>query len=200
MKHSRESLLEHLAEQRDFLDVACDAYDNGRTAMAKVIAVHLRTLVHQTPSSQALLQQLGVLDDLEVPDRTGGKHLDENTIFAVSLVSMSFAETGLIYRPAWTSEETPTSPFFVWWTNNVMKTERFWSRRDIVLGMANKDGGAHVQEALSGPWLAVTRESLWESHGEGPLVSPVNPFLPAVRTIAGELMYALDHQVRDLLA
>jgi hypothetical protein len=56
---TREDLVAHLREQYGFLAVSCELFDQGNEAEAKRIAVAIRTLVHDTPASHSLLEQLG---------------------------------------------------------------------------------------------------------------------------------------------
>ena len=58
-KVGRSELLGHLSEQIGFLRASARAFDEGNVTEAKRIAAVIRTLVHSTKASHALLSQLG---------------------------------------------------------------------------------------------------------------------------------------------
>ena len=53
------------------------------------------------------------------------------------------------------------APVREWWTNPVMRDfeGRFFSRADLVLSVANQDGGAHVDPILDPPYHALVAEN-----------------------------------------
>ncbi|HWG61185.1 MAG TPA: hypothetical protein VG253_05680, partial [Streptosporangiaceae bacterium] len=61
----KSNLLRQLREHTDFLEASAAAFDSGFEAEAKRLAVSLRVLLHDTPSSHALLDQLGIKDKLK---------------------------------------------------------------------------------------------------------------------------------------
>lgn len=66
---SRKSRLEALlAEQYDFLRASAARFDDGHHHESKRLALTLRVLLHDTPKSASLLDQLGVKDTLMFVD------------------------------------------------------------------------------------------------------------------------------------
>jgi hypothetical protein len=85
-----------------------------------------------------------------------------------------------------------SSAFAQWWAATVFvdRAQRRMSRADVVLSVANKDGGAHVDASLPGDYASLSRgNSLgWTADGK-PL--PGRPELIAIRQIAHEVLKTL---------
>jgi len=86
-----------------------------------------------------------------------------------------------------------------WWNKIViidsLKTK--FSRRDLVLALANKDGGAHVDPALDESYNNLSRKNSvgWIAHHSSGVETPVNEIeLYSVRQIAYELLMSIDRQ------
>lgn len=156
--------LEHLNDQLGFLDDSCERYDAGLRREYKRLAAAIRILVHDSESSRSLLTRVGVKLALPWVD---GSHPGEPTrvrekrsngdipvvsMLTVIYVKMLSDETidEIHVAPAYTGEELGRLwvPFRYWW-----ESPRIYgfpdielSRRDLVLHVANKDGGAHVDD------------------------------------------------------
>ena len=153
-KRSRDELLELLAESRQVLERSADAFDSGYEAEAKRLAVVLRVLLHDTQASHSLLKQLGVKDRLDLLD-TAEPINPQNLLPTPGLVIMRATMTadgaeGQYVAPL--KMERPGGSrvvgFASWWQNAVMKVDGVWSRKDLVLALANTEGGAHVDPGL----------------------------------------------------
>lgn len=90
-------------------------------------------------------------------------------------------------------------PVADWWTRGVIKDGQGqgFSRRDLVLAVANKDGGVHVDPALDRAYASLTRENsmgwIWTSGGvDRPMESP---HLASVRQVAHELLSTLAYMM-----
>jgi hypothetical protein len=147
---SNEELQEHLEEQLEFIESSASSYDGGFEGEVKRLAVSVRVLVHDTGKSTSLLTLLNRKDvdfvDTSIP-------FDETTMMTHSgLVQMSLGgahgskplpilDGGLFSR---------TTSFDSWWNGIVFvdKNRNEFSRKDIVLSLANKEGGAHVDKKL----------------------------------------------------
>lgn len=98
----KEELEQHLFEQIEMLKLSCESFDRGVLFESKRIATGIRVLFHNTKSSHALIEQLGIKNKIN-----------------------------------YLSTATPYDN----------KNNKF-SRKDIILSVANKDGGAHVDPEL----------------------------------------------------
>jgi hypothetical protein len=153
-KRSRDELLELLAENRHFLERSADAFDSGYEAEAKRLAVVLRVLLHDTQASHSLLGQLGVKDRLNFLDSADPIN-PKNLLPTPGLVIMRATTTvtgaeGQYVAPLDMDRPNGTRcvGFAGWWQNAVMKVDGVWSRKDLVLTLANTEGGAHVDPDL----------------------------------------------------
>lgn len=183
-------------EQWTFLRKSCDAYDVGDVSEAKRIAVCLRVLLHDTRRSHSLLRHLK-MQDLLFFDTS--RDVDpRNLAPTLGLVFVAMSPTNAAYvaplglalgYPVW------MVPFAHWWTKIVMHVpnEIDVTRADLVLSMANQDGGAHVDGSLNETYYRLTREhvggwSLNAPNGPAPLEDIEGA---SIRQIAQEVLITL---------
>ncbi|WP_201408585.1 hypothetical protein [Mycobacterium paraintracellulare] len=162
---TREQLLELFDEQIDYLESSNKLFDDGKIAEAKRLAVTLRVLFHNTRRSHALIHQLG-FDQTLTWVATCGLPDPKNMIPQWGLVTMGMRlETNEVFFDprldggAATKIRTKTlqlprgSRILLdeWWTNPVVKdaSHALFSRKDFVLALSNKEGGAHVDPEIS---------------------------------------------------
>lgn len=151
----RTRLLMNLSEQLQFLRASGNAFDAGYAAEAKRIAVSIRVLVHDTRNSRSLLSQLGVKDQTHfwdyAPDDPPGNLLPYSGLLLMRL-SVGGEASGHAALPRLDNGATPPKliKFESWWHAVVIRTiaGQRYTRRDLILGAANKDGGAHVDPTL----------------------------------------------------
>lgn len=158
MKRSKEQFLAKLREQADFLLASAHRfYDEGVFAESMRIATHIRTLVHETGNSKPLLKEVqsnGL--DLSILDHAGKVSGEEVFNFAVGIrvdrgvaVFPSVDLQSAHYTPcvigAWWNR-----PVFSFWSNarQGLSTWMVYTRKQIVLILANKEGGAHVDPKM----------------------------------------------------
>ncbi len=158
-----DPLLIQLKKQLGFVARSCASFDAGFQDKAIRIAVSIRVLVHDTKNSTSLLTHLGAK---KLSLRTTCPPIDENTImFSGGLSSTRMTiENGQLkeaaYEPVLDSfQRQPTFvPTDVWWNQTIYRiSEGDVARRHIVLGAANKDGGAHVDPQLTREYEALCR-------------------------------------------
>ena len=148
-EYSEKELKELFQEQIDFLKSSSVAYDNGFLGEIKRLAVTVRVLLHDTKTSTSLTSHLGIKNrlylDTSFPfdERNQGSHS--------SLVKFAGTVKGMkvipfLYEGLGQRQES----FDDWWNGIVFvdKERNKFSRKDIVLSLANKEGGAHVDKAL----------------------------------------------------
>jgi hypothetical protein len=206
---SRDDLLEHLREQVSFLDASAVSYDAGLEGEAKRLATVMRVLLHDTAKSASVLGQLGVKDSIRYLD-TAEPINPRNMISTAGLVIMEAnSERGGRYV-APLDDRFAVSPraasFDHWWTTPVTKdsSAAVFSRRNYVLALSNKEGGAHVDRELDSAYAALSRNNSlgWlytdQTTPEGRAFDN-NPALPSVRQIAHELIATLRAQLTPLL-
>ncbi|MGH8527833.1 MAG: hypothetical protein ACREXY_27520 [Gammaproteobacteria bacterium] len=196
-----------LEESEQFLERSAEAFDEGFEAEAKRLSVVLRVLLHDTNQSHSLLQQLRLKDRLTYLD--SADPINPNNLMATpGLVLMRMTAevnraAGQYVAPL--GMERPSGvrlvPFAGWWHNDVMKVDGTWSRKQLVLTLANKEGGAHVDSSLDARY-----EDLAKHNGLGWMVNGPGEAAPfagnvvaiGVRQIAYELLETLGRE-RHLL-
>ena len=207
-KLSRIDLELALQEQISLLIHACDSYDKGFEAIGKHIAVILRVLLHNTSVSRALLDQLGYRK-IKFYD-TAGVQDPENLMSSCGLVAMRIVTNiGGSYIPkfqAGSGDEPSPDPkinFTSWWNNHVYKdiNNNFMNRRELILNVANTDGGGHVDPGLDELYYAFSKKNAlgWTfSNGKIEKTFDGKPELVCMRQIAHEVTKTLLDEVPQL--
>lgn len=162
-KLSRSEIEEQYRIQWKLLRNSCGAYDGGDENEAKRIALSLRVLVHDTVRSSSLLRQLELHDALFFDTAEDINRANLLPTFGLVLVRLS--PEGARYvapirplplpRPPW------LIPFEHWWNKTVIRIPGLFDvpRRDLVLCMADQDGGAHVDPSVDENYYRLTREN-----------------------------------------
>jgi hypothetical protein len=222
LPRDRENLLILFDEQLEFLRASADAYSRGFEAEAKRLAVTIRTLVHDTARSHGLLTQLNVKDDLRWKDTA--QPIDPTNLLPTNGLAVAHVTGGgqsgtgyeARYVPALDTFSArlrrPPVPFDRWWKDSVTKDEHgnLFSRRDFVLTVANKEGGAHVDPELNAAYRDLTEgNSLGVRVSEGPPDSAQflesgkaaegNAALASLRQVTWEILETLERQASFLL-
>lgn len=201
---TRDELESLLAEQVEWLDSSARLFDAGKKHEAKRLSVTIRVLLHDTSMSKSLLSQLDLKDRLLFLD-TAGPVNRKNLLPLTPLISfrMTQTEDGPVpsYEPVFLEGPRPESGlralrFEDWWTMMVLRDAAMeeYSRRDLVLYLANKVGGAHVDPASQERLAALARsETVGFSVGDGRVERRIeeDPLLPYLRQIAFEVTEVL---------
>jgi hypothetical protein len=168
VKQSDQDLLRHLEEQIRFLQRSADACDKGFTGEAKRMATTIRILVHDTRQSTSLLTSLGKKDIQfysTAANIDNGKSMSTHRLVALKLSTNQDTSKASYYAPL------DDRPLFVdvnkkmvfrrWWNEIIIidKMRNEFSRKDLVLFVSNKDGGAHRDPELDDAYAALTRYS-----------------------------------------
>jgi hypothetical protein len=230
MARDPDELQKHLREQLDFLRSSADRFDSGEPHFAKQLAVTLRTLLHSTDRSSALLDQIGILNSLQMID-TGGEIVPGDsmvrptpplTVLVIKARSQvlplsAVMEQGprvlprdLRVQTRFVREQSRRisragdwHPFETWWSKLfVLGTPetRLFHRRDAVLALANKEGGAHLDPKVPA-WLRTLAEgkvaNVTLTDADGSVVTH-DPLPATVRQIAYEVEQGLHRLDSDL--
>lgn len=210
MRQSREDLVGHLHDQVEFLQSSGAAFDAGQTSEAKRLSTAIRILVHDTGVSKSLLGQLGVKDDLlfvdtkiplPTPTEPGMIMVD---MMNTGLAGIHMGEDSPYFAGLENRDRFDSKPFEEWWTTSIINDPRGnqFGRRELVLGLAHTDGGAHVDPELEEAYAELSRDNslgltFYQNDERLPDTSPV----PAnVRQIAFEVEKTILEQLEDVLA
>lgn len=204
VQRSKDDLKKELREQLQLLRHSCQSYDNGLEAVGKHISLSLRVLLHHHGNSRSLLDQLGY---------RSGKFLDSagplnpgNLLTECNLVMMQLSSGRASYLPLIASGGGPRPmrpvPFVDWWNEPVLKDNkgRTFCRRELMLNVADTDGGAHVDPGLEETYMALSREnSLGWIFSNGSVESALagRPELACMRQIAHELLSTIHQYVPE---
>lgn len=194
---SPQELDQHLKEQIAYLRNSAALYDGGDVREAKRLAVPIRVLVHDTQSSRSLLGQMS-LKSIGFCD-TAFPHSPENRLTHIGLVAMHLGSHGARYEAM--LDNTPRGrgeavSFDDWWNAVVfVDTDRnTMTRGDLVLAVADQDGGAHVDPALRAVYARLSRSNSlgWAFVKQGEVVPLDNPVPASIRQIAHELIKSVE--------
>lgn len=124
-----------------------------------VIAVTLRTLLHDTNSSHSLLSILNLKNRMFLSTNTEDIYNKSNVYHGLVRqikVGVNDGKGGEIkYWPLYDEKYFKCSmmkkfiPFDEWWKETILKNDKYeLTRKDVILICANKDGGAHYDELI----------------------------------------------------
>jgi hypothetical protein len=155
---SKENLVAKLREQADLLLASARGFYAGNYAESLRTAVHLRILVHESGTNKPLLRQVrsdGL--DLQILDNVGGTVQAGEKVFSFS-VSLRVDKPSVFPSVDLESTNYKRRSIGAWWNREVFA---FWSqgkqgisqwmtytRAQVVLILANKEGGAHVDSEI----------------------------------------------------
>ena len=133
--------------------VLCDCYDRGNDIVALSIAAAIRTLVHDTERSKSLLTHLGRknVPYLSTNFREPREAIHLGLVRRINVGVNDGVGGEAKYWPLCDERYFPAPrqhfqfiPFDDWWEECVCENHRSaLTRRDLVLAVANKDGGSH---------------------------------------------------------
>lgn len=184
-----------LEEQLDFLKHSCSSFDHGFVGEIKRLAVSVRVLVHDTNSSTSLLT-LAKRKSIEFVD-TADPYDDENVLSHSSLVQIHMTPQGAKPKAHLDDAlENQSILFDAWWNGIVLvdSNKNEFSRKDITLYLANKDGGAHVDHEIDEKYHNLrNKNSLgWVTVlGDGRQIAGEDHVPATMRQIAHELIKSL---------
>lgn len=172
-------------------------------------------------TSPSLIRQIG-WHDLELLDSAGEPH-PGNVIASCGFTYTNMGTAETTYHPHLDNYPRPNSippnlwpmmttcngrelmlrgawrPLDIWWSMPVIRdmNHKVFSRADLVLFRANKDGGAHVDPKISGRYARISRSnSMGLSRGSDHDVLPMdNPITPSIRQISFEVAVSLNRRI-----
>ncbi len=151
---------DQLRRQIGFLQRSAEAFDAGYIDEAVRIATTIRVLVHNTASSVSLLKHLNATN---ISLLSSCESASPNSLLYMGLgVQQVKNEGGTIkatYVPLFDGPMKISVPVSEWWDMvvYVLGSGARLSRKHIVLTAANKDGGAHVDSALTPEYEALAQ-------------------------------------------
>lgn len=161
-KQSKEDLYKQLEEQVNFIKISAEIYDHGYSKEAKRIAQAIRILVHNTERSYSLLKQLNILNNAKFVD-TSMERIKDNIITTWAGLTLI---QGNKHIPILDNNINSAKKinFEKWWNGVVIvdSASNEFTRKKLVLYVANQDGGAHVDPKLDEIYASLSRDNSLE--------------------------------------
>jgi hypothetical protein len=181
-----------LREQRGFLETSCRDFDAGHESEAVRLAVTLRVLAHDTRASRSLLDYIGIKTSWQYLNLRSPPPADRGPWDGHVLVEASARPGGTtLTQPASDRGESYWTAFDQWWTTDLSRVGgRGFTRKDFVLVLANKEGGAHIDELSQGQRLLHENFGGWHSAN----LAMGTYARMTVRAIAEEMRQTIDTQ------
>lgn len=158
MPYSKQELLDYLSEQVQLLQYYAKGFDTGTYSVTIAMATSIRVIFHFCDgSSIPLIKQLEEYYDynFDVFPMISTKPLPiESAALVLSgdgLFHMTNGQYGMSCLPMLANSVSRVIPFCDWWAENVIKdvsngyeNPLWFSRKQLILSLANKEGGAHI--------------------------------------------------------
>jgi len=188
----------HLSEQIYFLESSAKSFDAGYEGEAKRLATSLRVLLHDTNSSKSLLGQLNLksLQFLDTAFEYDPRNLLTFSGLTIQQISLSEAKYVPLLEETF-GKKIKKIDFEKWWNAIIFKDNKNnkMSRKDIILAIANQDGGAHVDPNLNEIYANLSRQNslnwFFISENNNTFQPFGGPHLASIRQIAYEVLITL---------
>lgn len=200
-----DDLMRHLSDQIAFMLASAKSFDEGNIGEGKRLAVNIRLLLYDTDKSRSLLGQLSIKSNMGFYD-TAKRMTPGDFNLIPPLLQMTMGPAGAGFQPLLDSilpNDPPKKVLFdAWWEGVVLPIQvgAGFTRRDLVLAVANKDGGAHVDPELDKRYVEVSRYNAlgWTINVDGEEKNFEDPVLMSLRQIAHELLMSLKDEFSHL--
>jgi hypothetical protein len=180
-EEQKQFLRRRLEEQRHLLRKSIDELTTGDLAEAVRIGTAIRVLVHETANSKPLLKQLTpnylqleILDRVPTKEEAAPPGMRRMVVTSVP-ISIKMSDEGVFLNPKLDIADFAPSILGKWWTRPCLLLPGLggFSRKEIVLGLSNKEGGAHVDTDMTKKYRQLLDcKSLqvgWNQEGVSPL-------------------------------
>lgn len=141
------------------LQSSCDTYDQGNEFAVMDMATRLRVLLHDKNRNVSLFTHMGIK---ELPFVDSAKEIDvENILPQSCLIYMAPDEEFTYFKcyPILDKNSQKLVPFDSWWNQIVYSdSEKQFTRSDIVMHIADQDGGAHSDSKISMDYYSFSRK------------------------------------------
>jgi len=200
-KQSSKELEQHLKDTIQALELSSHAFDKGLDGEAKRCAAAIRVLVHDTSSSKSLLGQLG---QKELPFYDTSVPRNPKTIITYSgLTAINITPQGSRHIAPLDNLPPGHTPSLIsfdeWWQGVIFVDQagKETSRQDLILAVANTDGGAHVDPILDEKYANLSRNNSlnWRFSSPKGDIPMEGPEKAAIRQISHEVLKSLNPEM-----
>lgn len=198
-QQTNDELLQQLEEQLSFIDTSSNEFDKENFSEAKRLATNIRILLHDTGSSTSLLQQLGYKNKIYYRD-SATDYDPRNLMSHHGLVGLKISNNHSSYYAGLSERDYTFKTFETWWNKVIIvdKNKKQFTRKKLVLALANQDGGAHVDPELDKAYDDLSRNnSVGWVHSNGTDSTPILKIeLFSIRQIAYELVSSIEDYIK----
>lgn len=202
---SQQDLMTQYLEQLSFLKKSSGGYDSGDFIEAKRIALILRILLHDGKTNKSLFSLLSVRSDVCFLS-TSSLYDKRNLMSFSGLVKMQIEGDSSSLRASYMPllgemKRGRWLDFDSWWSEVIIVDQygRKFTRRKLILEVADTDGGAHVDEKLKKDYADLTRSNSmgWftvnQEKGKDKVEGSVKQIeLASIRQIAYEFLESVE--------
>ena len=146
---SRDEILSEFRFQESFVLNNMNAIVEIGPEFHKQLALNFRTLFHDTKLSISTFKQLELTERVKMVS-TCSKFDPKNILSFIGLAHLRVTSEVGFYKPKEIPESFKTISFKKWWEEEIVLNDlnmEKWTRKDLVLHVANKDGG-HIDPTL----------------------------------------------------
>jgi len=182
---------ESLGSQIGFLQRSAQLYDSGQEDESLRLATTMRVIFHQTPQSTSLLTHMQLTGTKMLSSARGHGDWKDYLGHKIDLTSSQPVTMVPLLGQAFT--EVPLAD---WWDGEPIFVDNgtAYTRKKIILSLANKDGGAHVDGELEA-YYKVLRAGKYALGITGDMTySGPPPFPQGVTIYANNAHFALARQ------
>ena len=197
-KRNIHELSDKLNSQIRFITSSCESFDHGFDDEAQRIATSLRVIFSDTKRYKSLLTSLGIKDSTYIISSVD-QYIPANMLpYSGLLQIVGEANAPSKYVPAsYPYDSIPNKWLQIedWWNEIILDDKKdIFTRKDLVLYVADQDGGAHVDVNLDESYanLAIRNSLGWVYHNSQTAFAPLdkNPAYACIRQIAFEVMFS----------
>ena len=213
---TNQELFEALQEQLYFLGSALDSFPN-KEIESKRIATTIRVLVHDTNNSNSLLHSLNKKEQIKfinsaapnngrLHSMTGmkdvrGSNPNQYTGLVAKIIENEVLTVVPLFRQHLSEWHNEYSKLFFedWWKMEIIKIDaNALTRKEVVLLMANKDGGAHIDKTLPEPYHFIKESKLILNIGGRETEFEKNLIYATVAQIGWEVKFSIENYLRKI--
>lgn len=202
IKKTWDEFVHDLNDQINCIEDSVNSYLDGKTYESKRVATALRILLHDTENSTSLLTHLELKDKLYFLDNAE-PYSETNLLNSNLLLNMRLSPIAKEFVPRLEviRENAKWIKFDSWWEQPVVTfnvNKNYFSRKNIVIILANQDGGAHIDKKVNEDYYNLTRRNgqKWYLSINGKEISVSNDcFEKTIISIAFEVIYMMHTQL-----
>ena len=196
----KKFLRERLEELRHLLGKSIKEFASGDLAEGIRLATAIRVLVHETGNSKPLLRQLSPnylqleILDRKPPEAEKSRPSQQSVVVMSVPISIKINDSGVFLNAELDVEAYTPTILGRWWTRPALILPGLGgiSRKEIVLGLANKEGGAHVDVNLPAKYRQLMESKQFQVGWNEKGISPLNLSRFMTGQAAVELLDSLD--------